>query len=214
MSSVALSSGRTPRLPLAVKLGYTAFMMVLVPVYLHYYGPTNFLYFCDMALLITLVGVWTESPLLVSIPTVGIVGPQMLWVADFLFACFGVNVTGLTGYMFDSSSSLLLRGLSLFHGWLPFFLLYLVWRLGYDRRAFAAWSALACALMLISYFFMPGPTPAAGLTPVNIDYVYGLSNDAPQTWMPGWAWLIGFALFLIFVLCAPVHVLLKKWRAA
>src|SRR5262249_42233071 len=42
-----------------------AFMAVLVPVYLRNSGPTNFLYFCDVALIITLVGIWIESPLLV-----------------------------------------------------------------------------------------------------------------------------------------------------
>ena len=38
------------RVPLGLKLAYTAFMAVLVPVYWRYYGPTNFLYFCDVAL--------------------------------------------------------------------------------------------------------------------------------------------------------------------
>ena len=55
------------RIPLWLKLAYTVFMAVLVPVYLRNYGPTNFLYFCDVALIITLVGIWIESPLLVSI---------------------------------------------------------------------------------------------------------------------------------------------------
>ena len=32
------------RVPLWLKLVYSAFLAVLVPVYLHYYGPTNFLY--------------------------------------------------------------------------------------------------------------------------------------------------------------------------
>ena len=38
------------RVPLVVKLGYSAFTAVLVPLYLHATGPTNFLYFCDVAL--------------------------------------------------------------------------------------------------------------------------------------------------------------------
>ncbi len=45
-------------IPLFAKLAYTAFMLVLVPVYLRYYGPSNFLYFCDVALLLTWAGVW------------------------------------------------------------------------------------------------------------------------------------------------------------
>ncbi len=68
------------RLPLWLKLAYTAFMAVLLPVYWANYGPTNFLYFCDVALLITLVGIWIESPLLVSMCAVGILASQALWV--------------------------------------------------------------------------------------------------------------------------------------
>jgi hypothetical protein len=52
MTSDALAQPAN-RLPLALKLVYTAFMAVLVPVYWHYYGPTNFLYFCDVALFLT-----------------------------------------------------------------------------------------------------------------------------------------------------------------
>ena len=37
--------------------------------------------------------------------------------------------------MFEKERSRFLRGLSLFHGWLPFLLLYLVWGMGYDGRA-------------------------------------------------------------------------------
>ena len=59
------------RLSLWLKLAYTAFMAVLVPVYWHYYGPTNFLYFCDLALFITFVGIWIESSFLVSMCAVG-----------------------------------------------------------------------------------------------------------------------------------------------
>ena len=39
------------------------------------------------------------------------------------------------------------------------------------------WTVLAWVLILICFFFMPPPNPNAGLTPVNINYVWGL-NDA------------------------------------
>jgi hypothetical protein len=97
---------------------------VLVPVYLRDYGPTNFLYFCDVALIITLVGIWIESPLLVSICAVGIIASQTLWLIDFLSNLIGHPLTGLTDYMFMADHSLFLRGLSLFHGWLPLLLVY------------------------------------------------------------------------------------------
>src|SRR5690242_5473618 len=99
-------AAHTSRVPLWLKLAYTAFMAVLIPVYWANYGPTNFLYFCDVALLITLVGVWLESPLLVSMCAVGILGSQTLWVIDFLANIFGLKLTGLTDYMFMADHSL------------------------------------------------------------------------------------------------------------
>src|ERR1700704_6151521 len=71
-------------LPLWLKLAYSAFMAILIPVYWYWYGPTNFLYFCDVATILTLVGIWIESPLLVSMCAIGILAPQAVWVIDFL----------------------------------------------------------------------------------------------------------------------------------
>ena len=59
------------RIPLAVKLAFTGFTAVLVPFYWITYGPTNFLYYCDIALFFTLAAVWTEIPLLAGMPAVG-----------------------------------------------------------------------------------------------------------------------------------------------
>ena len=90
------------RIPLLVKIVYTAFVALLVPYYWVTYTPWNFLYFCDVALLLTLVAVWTENALLVSMSSVGILLPQALWVLDFLArAVAGVHITGMTAYMFD-----------------------------------------------------------------------------------------------------------------
>jgi hypothetical protein len=85
--------------PLWLKIAYTAFMAVLLPVYLASYGPTNFLYFGDIALLLTLAGIWTENRLLISLPAVGILIPQGLWVVDFLVQMSGHRLTGMTGYV-------------------------------------------------------------------------------------------------------------------
>src|SRR5215475_13769337 len=198
------------RIPLWIKLAYTAFMAVLVPVYWKNYGPTNFFYFCDTALLITLVGIWIESPLLVSMCAVGIIGSQTLWVVDVVLNIFGVKLTGLTDYMFMADHSLFLRGLSLFHGWLPFFLVYLVWRLGYDGRALPAWTGVAWALVLICFFFMPPPRPDPGLIPVNINYVWGMSDTEAQHWVSPAVWLIGLLIGLPVLLFVPTHFLLRR----
>ena len=107
------------KIPLSLKVIFTAFMFVLVPFYWRTYGPSNFLYFCDVALFLTLVGIWTENKLLISLPTVGILLPQIAWVIDFLGGLFGFPPIGMTDYMFDAIIPMLARGLSLFHGWLP-----------------------------------------------------------------------------------------------
>jgi hypothetical protein len=153
------------RVPLWLKFAHTAFMIVLVPVYWYYYGPTNFLYFCDVSLFLILVGIWIDSPLLISMCAVGLIAPQTLWVVDFVLNFFGVSLVGMTDYMFKHENSPFLRGLSLFHGWLPFLLVYLVWQYGYDKRGFPAWTVLAWVLLLICFFFMPPPHPSPGLTP-------------------------------------------------
>jgi len=198
------------RIPLWLKLAYTAFMAVLIPAYWQNYGPTNFLYFCDVSLMITLVGIWTESALLVSMCAVGILASQALWVIDFLSNLLGFPLTGMTDYMFAADHSLFLRGLSLFHGWLPFLLVFLVWRLGYDGRALPAWTVVAWVLVLICFFFMPPPRPDPGLTPVNINYVWGMSDTEAQHWVPPAVWVIGLLIGLPLVLYTPVHFLLRR----
>jgi hypothetical protein len=197
--------------PLWLKLAYTAFMLVLVPVYWHYYGPTNFLYFCDVALLLTLAGLWLNSPLLISMCAVGILAPQAIWVLDFVFGLAGITLIGVTAYMFKHENSLFLRSLSLFHGWLPFLLAYLVCRFGYDRRGLPAWTSLMWVLLPFCFFFMPSPDPNAGLKPVNINYVFGPSDDAAQTWVPPAVWLGGLMIGMPVILFWPVHLLLARY---
>jgi hypothetical protein len=187
-------------------------MVVLVPFYWRSYGPTNFLYFCDVALFLTLISLWTEHPLPAGMAAVGIVVPQMLWVADFLAGLVGLRLTGMTAYMFKDSIPLFARGLSLFHGWLPFLLLFMSYRLGYPGwRAFLAWTLLAWALMLVCYFLMPAPPPSPEHPnrPVNINYVYGLSDDKAQSWMPPLAWLGLMMVALPLVFWMPAHLFLS-----
>jgi hypothetical protein len=96
--------------------------------------------------------------------------------------------------------------------WLPLLLVWMVWRLGYDRRAVWLQTAFGMALLIVCYLFTPPPPPPADnpTAAVNVNYVYGLGDDKPQTWMPGWLWL---ALLLVFVpvcLYLPTHLVLCK----
>jgi len=206
----AAAAHATHLVPLWIKFAYTGFVLVLVPVYWRSYGPTNFLYFCDVALLLTLAGLWLDSALLISMCAVGILASQTLWVIDFTSNLLGVPLTGMTDYMFKHENSLFLRALSLFHGWLPFLLVYLVWQYGYDPRGLPAWTAIAWVLVVICFFFMPPPDPNAGLTPVNINYVWGLSDTHAQTWVHPYVWLAGMIVGLPLVFYWPVHLILLR----
>jgi hypothetical protein len=161
-------------------------MAVLVPVYWYHYGPTNFLYFCDIALFLALFAVWRESSIAASAAAVGILIPQIFWCIDFGFELSGTSLSGMTSYMFDERRSGFLRSLSLFHGWIPFFLLYLVKQLGYHPQALPTWTITAWAACLVAFFFLPpaGATVPDVNTPLNVNYVYGIDDAQPQTWMP------------------------------
>ena len=202
-----------PRLPLWLKVLYTAFVVVLVPYYWRTYGPLNFLFFCDIALLIALPGIWFESPLLLGTQLLSIFIPQMVWVIDVASRLVtGTALFGLTDYMFEPTVSLFVRGLSTFHGWLPFLLLYCVWKLGYDRRSFVLQCILGVSVILVCYFFTPTP-PAPPKNPtltVNLNYVFGFSSSEPQQWVPGWAWVLAMIVAVPLLMYWPVHWVLRR----
>jgi hypothetical protein len=149
-------------------------------------------------------------------PAVGILAPQILWIVDYALNFAGIQLTGMTDYMFDEAQPLYLRGLSLFHGWLPILLVYGVIRLGYDKRAFAGWTALAWTAMLISYFFLPGPSAAAAAAGevANVNYVFGMSASEPQTFVAPVVWLLGLMIALPVLMFAPVHYVLSRFWPA
>jgi hypothetical protein len=198
-------------IPLAAKVLYSGFVAVMVPYYLICYGPTNFLYYCDVAVLMAVVALWREDPLWASMPAVGILLPQAFWIVDFLGQLAGLPMTGMTAYMFSPTIPLFTRAISLFHFWLPLLLLWIIWRIGYDRRAFRAWTVLAWALMLVCYFLMPAPPAPLGSPnlPVNINYVYGMSGDGPQTWMQPLAYLGLLLVGLPTCVFLPTHLILR-----
>lgn len=195
-------------IPLATRIAYTLFVAVLVPVYWRAYTPVNFLWFCDVALLVTLIALWAKSPLLASTQAVAIVLPQALWVIDFLIVlAIQESPLGLSGYMLDPQIPLFVRGLSLFHGWLPFLLVWLVYRLGYDRRALLVQTVLGGVVLVLSALLAPWPVPADPAGPGNVNKVFGPDDLAPQTWMPQWQWVA--ILMAAYPLCVylPSHLL-------
>jgi long-chain acyl-CoA synthetase len=206
------ASLRRARIPTWLKVGYTAFVAVLVPYYWRTYGPVNFLWFCDIALLVTVVALWLESPFLFGMEAVAITLPQLLWVVDFTAGLAGVHLLGVAAYMFDPKIHLFVRGLSSFHGWLPLLLVWAVWRLGYDRRALPAQTLFALVLLPVCYFLTPRP-PAPATNPnaaVNLNWVFGPGENTVQTWLaPGWYLALQLA-FWPLVIYVPTHWALSR----
>jgi hypothetical protein len=183
---------RPHRIPLWFKIAYSALVAVLVPVYWYNWTPLNFLYFCDVALLLTLPALWLESSYLASMMAIGITLPQLLWQIDFIvYPLSGFHFhfpINLAGYMFDPAEDLFTRCLSSFHFWLPIVLVWLVWRLGYDRRAIWGQIVLALAVLWLSFLFTTYPAGPAG----NVNKVLGPGGDRdpPQTFMDPRLWLL------------------------
>jgi len=204
----------TRRIPLSLKVGYTAFMAVLVPYYWVTYTPWNFLYFCDVALIVTLAALWTESRFLTSTQAVAILAPQTLWVVDFgARLVSGAHLTGMTAYMFDPGIPVFVRGLSSFHGWLPFLLVGMLIRLGYDRRAFPVQAIFAVLLLGVCFYVAPAP-PAPVDHPtqaVNINYVYGMDDTEPQTMMAPGLWLLALMAVNVVLFYVPTHLALSRF---
>src|ERR1700693_1683799 len=69
---------------------------------------------------------------------------------------------------------------------------------------------LAWVLLLICFFLMPPPTPDPGLTPVNINYVWGLSDNSAQPWVPPYVWFAGLLIGLPLLVFAPTHFVLAR----
>ena len=194
-------------IPLGLKIIYTLFVCALVPVYWRQYGPANFLWFSDIALLALVPALWVENALLVSMMAVAVVFFEALWNADFFFRILtGRSLIGLSVYMFDPRIPLLIRGLSCFHIVLPLLLLRILHRLGYDQRAFV-WQTLVALVVLPLSYLVSNPQE-------NVNWVYGFGQNPQKVLAPP---LFVILLMLLFplVVYLPTHLLFARiFRAA
>lgn len=189
-------------IPLWLKLAYTLYVCILVPVYWRQYGPANFLWFSDIALLVMVPALWLESPLLFSMMALAVVLPELAWNIDyFVRLATGVSLIGLTNYMFDASIPRFIRGLSLFHVALPLLLVWMLHRLGYDRRALF-WQTIVAAVVLPLSYFVSNPRD-------NVNWVYGF-GEQQQTIIPAPLFVLFLMLMFPLVVYFPMHLLLDK----
>src|SRR4029450_4819483 len=164
-------------MPLSLKGVYTLFVCALVPIYWRQYGPANFLWFSDMALLALVPALWLENALLVGMMAVSVVFFEALLEFDFfLRLATGRSLIGLSAYMFDPAIPLFIRGVSGFHIILPVLLLWMLHRLGYDQRAFLCQTVVAMVVLPLSYLVSNAQE--------NVNWVYGFGQN-PRRILPG-----------------------------
>jgi len=187
---------------LGLKIGYTLFVCVLVPIYWRQYGPANFLWFSDIALIAMVPALWLENALLASMMAVSIIFFEAIWNIDFFTRlATSKSLIGLSAYMFDPKIPLFIRALSSFHIGLPLLLLWTLHRLGYDRRAFFYQTILALLVLPLSYL-VSNPRE-------NVNWVYGFGETAQRT-LPAPIFLILVMMIFPIVAYLPTHLLLAR----
>jgi hypothetical protein len=190
-------------IPFLVLISHTVFVCLLVPVYWHYYGASNFLWFSDIALLTSVIALWRASKLLASTQALSVAALECIWTVDFLCRLVsGREVFGLSGYMFDSTIPIFVRLLSLFHLWLSWLLIWMVWRYGYDRRALPI-QTLVCWIVLLASYFIGSPAE-------NINWVYGLGSS-PQKLLAPTAYLLLMMAAIPLLVYVPTHFVLRRF---
>jgi hypothetical protein len=186
-----------------IKIPYTLFVSVLVPVYWMHYGPANFLWVSDIALLGTLVALWLENSFLLSMMTTGALAVDVTWNFVFFPALImGGGMGGLVDYMFDGTISIWIRGLSLFHVGLPIVQLWAISKLGYDARGWKYQTLLGWIVVPLTYA-LTGPKE-------NVNWVFGVT-EVPQQWLPAPLYLIALMVLYPGLICFPTHLILKKF---
>lgn len=191
------------RLPLGLKLAWTFWMAVWVPIVVCRNGPANFLWLCDVANFVLLVALWRESALLFSSQAVGVMVVQVLWAVDFFGALlFGGHPFGATAYMFDATRPVWQRGLSLFHLAVPPLLIFGLRRCGYDRRGVRLETAVVWLLLPICFLFTDPER--------NLNWVFE-PFGRPQTLVPQPLYVAFLFAAYPLLLFLPTHLALTAW---
>ena len=192
---------RVKRLPLWLKIGWTLWLIVWVPVYWRQYGVQNFLFFCDIGNVLIGVGLWLESSLIFSWVACGLLSFQSLFTIDLAAAVLTRHhLMGGTEYMFDPHLSLFIRSLSLFHVVTPPLLLWMIWRLGYNSQGWKLQTLATWIVVPVNYFWHPEQ---------DVNWARGPFFHE-QHLLPGWAYLLGYLVVVPLCIYLPTHLFLKS----
>ena len=178
-----------------------AALLVYLVTYTRAYGVANFLFLCNLSVILVVVGLWTGSALLLSSQAVGILLVGTAWGLDVLsWFVFRVHAIGGTEYMWDARYPLFARLLSLYHVILPVTLVWALRRVGYDRRGYALQCLIALVGVALGRLFPAG----MNLNGAWSDPLFGRSWGGPVVQ------ILVVTAFLVAVVYPLAHVLLSR----
>ena len=192
------------RLPLWLKVAWTIWVAVWIPLYWKQWGPSTFLWFCDLANLLILAALWTESALIFSWQAVSVLLFQIVFTVDVAGrALLGRHLVGGTEWVFDDAKiPLYIKLLSVgMHLAAPPLLVWSVRKLGYDRRALLVQLATICILLPVCWFFWDEK--------LNLNWVYKPFNRPQTSMSPGLYLLVCIVGYTLLVFL-PTHLLLAR----
>jgi hypothetical protein len=184
-------------IPLWLKIAFTLWVSLWAIVYAGFYGPQNFLWLCNLCNFILLVGLWTESRLLVSSQIVAVLFIDLLWSIDLMTALLsGLHPFGGTAYMFNREIPFTVRLMSLYHVFTPPLLLFSVFRLGYSRRGLLLQTLITWVLFPATYLLADPER--------NVNWVHGAFGTTDLE-MPPLAWILILMAACPLLLYLPTH---------
>ncbi len=173
---------------------------VWLTIYLKFWGPTTFLFLCDIAVILTCIGLFTGNALLLSSQAVSSIVVDTAWLIDIATKLiFNRHLIGGTDYFFDPNYPLWVRLFSLFHVAMPFVLIYAVRRTGYDRRALRLQFVIAAVAMIASRFADPYK---------NINFIFA-DPIVHRQWGPAPIHVAAMLAGLTIVIYIPAHAVLS-----
>lgn len=182
-----------------------AWLLLWGTAYARVWGWANFLHLCDLAVILTCLGVWRGSSLLISTQAVSSIIPALFWDADFAWRLFaGKHLIGGTEYMWDVRFPLGVRLLSLFHIAWPVLLIWAVREVKYDKRAFTLQTVFAGGVLVVSRCMRPE---------ANLNFAWR-DPFLHKALGPAWLHLLITASLLAGCVYWPTHWLLNRWFPA
>lgn len=133
-----------------------AWLVVYLPAYAIAYPLINFLFLCNLGVMLTALGLLAGSQLLVSSQAVAAPVIGIVWTLDVGWRLMtGKFLFGATAYMWDPQYPLFTRILSTYHVFWPILVLYCVLREGYHRHGWPLQTAIAAAGVTVARVATP-----------------------------------------------------------